>query len=85
MRRREEERLGGVLRELASLLLDEGAELAVETIQIGKKTTFLIRSSCPGALLGRNGSTISALRTVVGKVGARLRTETSVEVDEFQA
>jgi predicted RNA-binding protein YlqC (UPF0109 family) len=60
-----------ILQRFVKLLMDPGEEAVVRVQRISRGYLFLVEATHMAPIIGKAGSTVSALRTLVGKVGAR--------------
>jgi len=67
--------------ELASRqLCNPDDRIVVELVDLAEKSLFIIRSTRPGAVIGKQGRTVKALREVVASMGQRAGHEIGIEV-----
>lgn len=73
------------LRFTAELLCDPGEAIRVVTTQVdhANLTIYALQAGRPGALIGKGGETISALRKVADKMGRREGRQITVNAEEI--
>lgn len=76
----ETEELIELVRKTAVLLVDPGATVQVVTHRATPRLIILIVTSQPGAVIGKRGATIDALREVVKKIGSRMKVLVDLDV-----
>lgn len=75
------ERVQRILELTTRLLVDTGDDVEVSQVLLGSNLVFLIKTSRPGLIVGKRGSTINAIRTVIGKIASSVDQRISVEVE----
>jgi len=63
------QRIQTMLQTIVPALLNASDSWTVETLKTTGSTMFLVKTSNPGPLIGKRGSTIQALRELVVKAG----------------
>lgn len=70
------------VRFIVCALVDEPADIQLETVEKGRNTTINIRCAKPdtGKIIGRSGKTISAIRALVAGAAGKSGKKVAVEV-----
>jgi uncharacterized protein len=78
------EDMRGLVEEIAKSLVDEPAEVAVDAIEDGDTTVLELRVAPGdvGKVIGKQGRTARAFRTILGAAGMKLRHRFSLEILE---
>ena len=64
-------------------LVDSNNRMVIEPIRAGNKLVLVLKTNNIGAILGRGGHTIEAIRTLATKMGARVHVFVQIEVEEI--
>ena len=70
------------VRTTIAVLLDPSDRSEIRTFQVGSRYVVVVATDNPGGLIGKHGSTIEAIRTLMTKVSGRLRMTFDIDVIE---